>query len=135
MPGVTQQATLGSRSRFLMIFNGFGVPIWSPIWSSFGICGPLDPPITAFGSQGRIFLDLGCKSCWNLMPECYENLVDIDVFMRFPFSVFSVIWACKLRLWDLILEALEGPGLPYRPPGHAMLQTGEIHDFQAPPES
>ena len=67
------------------------------------------------------------------MPECHENLLNSDVFMRFPFSVFSVILACKLRLWDLILEDLEGPGLPYRPPGHALLQTAEIHDFQVPP--
>ena len=65
------------------------------------------------------------------MPECHENLLNIYVFMRFPFSVFSVIWACKLRLWDLILEDLEGPGLPYRPPGCAMLRTAEIYDFQA----
>ena len=67
------------------------------------------------------------------MPECHENLMNIYVFMRFPFSVFSVIWACKLRLWDLILEDLEGPGLPYRPPCYAMLWTAEIHDFQVPP--
>ena len=63
------------------------------------------------------------------MPECDENLVNIDVFMRFPFSVFSVIWACKFRLWDFILEDLEGPGLPYRLPCYAMLGTAEIHDF------
>ena len=67
------------------------------------------------------------------MPECHENLVNIDVFMRFPFSVFSVILACKLKLWGRILEDLEGPGLPYRPPCFAMLWTAEIHDFQVPP--
>ena len=67
------------------------------------------------------------------MPECHENAANIDVFMRFPFSVFSVILACKLRLWDLILKDLEGPGLPYRPPGNAMLRTAEIHDFQVRP--
>ena len=67
------------------------------------------------------------------MPECHENLLNINVFMRFPFSICSVILACKLRLWDFILEDLEGPGLPYRPPGHALLQTAEIHDFQVPP--
>ena len=67
------------------------------------------------------------------MPECPENLVDIDVFMRFPFSVFSVTLACKLRLWDFILEHLEGSGLPYRPHGNAMLQTAEIYDVQVPP--
>ena len=61
------------------------------------------------------------------MPECHENLVNSYVFMRFPFSVFSVILSCKLRLWDLILEDLEVPGLPYRPPGHALLQTAEIN--------
>ena len=60
-------------------------------------------------------------------------MVNIDVFMRFAFSVFSAILACKLRLWDLILEDLEGPGLPYMPPGHALLRTAEIHDFQVPP--
>ena len=60
------------------------------------------------------------------MPECHENLLNIDVFMRFPFSVFSVILACKLRLWDLILAGFEGHALPYRPPGHALLQTAEI---------
>ena len=69
------------------------------------------------------------------MPECDENLVNSNVFMRFPFSVFSVILACKFRLWDLILKDLEGPGLPHRPPGHALLQTAEIHDFQAGPGS
>ena len=58
MPGVAQQATLGSRDRFLMIFNGFGVPIWSPVWSIFEILGPLDPPIAGLGSQGRFFKDL-----------------------------------------------------------------------------
>ena len=67
------------------------------------------------------------------MPECHENLLNIYVSMRFPFSVFSVILACKLRLWDLILEDLEGPGLPYRLPCYAMLRTAEIHDFQVPP--
>ena len=67
------------------------------------------------------------------MPECHENLINTDVFTRLPFSVFSVILVCKLRLWDLILEDLEGPGLPYRPPGNAMLWTAEIHDFQVPP--
>ena len=66
------------------------------------------------------------------MPECDENLVNSDVFMRFPFSVFSVVLACKLRLWDLIWEDLEEPGLPYRRPGNAMLWTAEIHDFQVP---
>ena len=69
------------------------------------------------------------------MPECHENLVNSDVFMRFPFSVFSVILVCKLRLRDLILEDLEGPGLPCRPPGHALLQTVEVLDFQVPPGS
>ena len=68
------------------------------------------------------------------MPECHENLLNIDVFMRFPFSVFSVILVCKFRLWHFILEDLEGPGLPYRSPGHALLRTAEIHDFQVPPE-
>ena len=67
------------------------------------------------------------------MPECDENVLNSDVFMRFPCSVFSMILACKLRLWDLILEDLEGPGLPHRLPGHAMLWTAEIHDFQVPP--
>ena len=67
------------------------------------------------------------------MPEFHENLGNITVFMRFPFSVFSVILVCKLRLWDLILEGFEGPGLPYRPPCYAMLWTAEIHDFQVPP--
>ena len=67
------------------------------------------------------------------MPECHKSIVNMYVFMRFPFSVFSVILVCKLRLWDSILEDLEGPRLPYRPPGHALLQTAEIHDFQVPP--
>ena len=68
------------------------------------------------------------------MPECHENLVNIYVFMRFPFSVFSVILACSFRLWDCILEDLDGPRLPYRSPGHALLRTAEIHDFQVLPE-
>ena len=67
------------------------------------------------------------------MPECLKNLVNIDVFMRFPFSVFSMILVCKLRLWDFIMEDLEGHGLPYRLPCYAMLWTAEIHDFQVPP--
>ena len=67
------------------------------------------------------------------MPECYENLINIDVFMRFPFSVFSVVLACKFRFWDLILEDLEGPGLPYRLHCYAMLRTAEILDFQVSP--
>ena len=67
------------------------------------------------------------------MPEYHENLLNIDVFTRFPFSVFSVILVCNLRLWGFILEDLEGPGLSYRPPCYAMLWTAEIHDFQVPP--
>ena len=67
------------------------------------------------------------------MPECHENLINSYVFVRFPFSVFSVILVCKLRLWDFILKDLEGPGLPYRPPCCAMLWNVEIHDFQVPP--
>ena len=67
------------------------------------------------------------------MPECVENIVNIVVFIRLHFSVVFVTLACKWRPWDLILEALEGPGLPYRPPGYAMLRTAEIHDFQAGP--
>ena len=69
------------------------------------------------------------------MPECDENLVNIDVFMRLPFSGFSLIWACKWRPWDLILEGFEGPVMLYRPRGHALLQTAGIHDFQVPPGS
>ena len=67
------------------------------------------------------------------MPECDENLVNIDVFIRLHFSTFFVTLACKWRPWDLILEGFEGPGQPCRPPGYAMLRTAEIHDFQAPP--
>ncbi len=39
------------------------------------------------------------------------------------------------RLWDLIFGCFEGPVLPYRPPGHALLQGAGIHDFGAPPGS
>ena len=67
------------------------------------------------------------------MPECDENILDTDVFIRVDFSTFFVTWVWNLRLWDLILKGFEGPGLPYGPPGYALLQTTEIHDFQAPP--
>ena len=67
------------------------------------------------------------------MPECVENIANTDVFVRVNFSACFVTWVRKLRLWDLILEGFEGPGLPYRPPGYAMLRTAEIHDFQAGP--
>ena len=55
--------------------------------------------------------------------------------MRFLFSVISVILARKLRIWDFILEDLEGPGLPNRLPCYAMLRTAEIYDFQVLPRN
>ena len=64
---------------------------------------------------------------------CDENIVNMDVFARLHFSAIFMTLPCKWRPWDLILEGFEGPGLPYRPPGHAMLRTDEIHDFQAGP--
>ena len=95
--------------------------------------GCYDPPIAGFVSLGRFFSDLWCKSCQDLMPECDENIVNIDVFMRLHFPAIFMALACNWRPWVLILEGFEGPGLPYRPPGYAMLQTAEIHDFQAGP--
>ena len=67
------------------------------------------------------------------MPECDENLINIDVFIRLHFSTFFVTLACKWRPWDLILEGFEEPGQPCRAPGYAMLRTAEIQDFQAGP--
>ena len=52
------------------------------------------------------------------MPECDENIVNIDVFTRLHFSAIFMTLLCKWRPWDLILEGFEVPGLPYRPPGY-----------------
>ena len=44
------------------------------------------------------------------MPECDENIVNIDVFMRLHFPAIFMALACNWRPWDLILEAWRGLG-------------------------
>ncbi len=64
----------------------------SLVWSSLDFFLWRDLPIAGPGSQGLFWGDFGCKSGQDLMADCYENIVDINVLMRVCFSIFFMSW-------------------------------------------
>ena len=101
----TKADSLGSRVRFLMIFNGFGNLLGVYLLSVclFFLGSRLS--ILSVSSEVCFLVGLGEKMVPGSVVGCAENIVNTMVFVRFHFFTYSVNWMISNRLLDVFLVA------------------------------
>ena len=88
----TKGDTLGSRVRFLMIFNGFGSLLGVYFLSGCLFFFGSRLSILSVSSEMSFLMGLGKKIVPESVVGCVENMVNTVVFMRFHFSTYLVNW-------------------------------------------
>ena len=105
----TKKNTLGSRVRFLMIFNGFGSLLgvyFLPVCLFFLGTGL---SILSVSSEMSFLMGLGEKIVPGSVVGCVENMTNTMVFVRFHFFTYLVNWLISNRLLGVFLVGLWVP--------------------------
>ena len=134
----TKGNSLGSRVGLSLIFNGFGGPVGSRIWSVRCFFLGTRLSVLSVSSEVCFLMALSEKMMPGSVVGCVKNIANTVVFVRFHFFTYLMNWLISnrllsvflvgfwvpwahflwfLRVWGVGVEIDDFPWVPWKDPG------------------